>query len=321
MIFDKKIINKLAMIGQRASFGLVLYDLVSEIDDLLVLTADVSTSAGLDRFRKNFPNNYIDCGIAEQNMMNIAAGLASENFNVVTTSFAPFQTMRCLEQIKVNLGYMKNKVTMVGLASGLVLGPLGYTHCCIEDLSVIRSIPNINIISPSDTLETAKATIACLKNNQSSYIRLTGGANRPKIYEEDYEFQIGMPVSIIKGEDILIISNGQMVHNAKVAVNFLREQKIYPSLLNFHTLKPINEDYFLDIIKNYKLIFTVEEHSIIGGLFSTITETIAKNGINKKIIPFSLPDSYSKSGNYDYMISKFKLDSNSIAERIKNELR
>ena len=95
-------------------------------------------------------------------MMNIAAGLASENFNVVTTSFAPFQTMRCLEQIKVNLGYMKNKVTMVG-SGGLVLGPLGYTHCCIEDLSVIRSIPNINIISPSDTLETAKATIACLK--------------------------------------------------------------------------------------------------------------------------------------------------------------
>ena len=96
------------MIGSRATFGLVLYDLINEIPDLMVITADVSTSAGLDRFRKNFPKNYIDCGIAEQNMMNIAAGMASENFNVVTTSFAPFQTMRCLEQIKVNLGYMKN---------------------------------------------------------------------------------------------------------------------------------------------------------------------------------------------------------------------
>ena len=120
--------------------------------NFFVVTGDVSTSAGLDRFRKNYPDNFIDVGIAEQNLLGIAAGLASEGHNVFTTTFAPFQTMRCCEQIKVNLGYMKQKVCMVGLASGLVLGTLGYTHCCIEDIGVLRSIPNLNIISPANIL-------------------------------------------------------------------------------------------------------------------------------------------------------------------------
>ena len=117
----------------------------------MVLTCEVSTSAGLYRYRKTFPEKYLDLGIAEQNMIGVAAGLASENFKVITTTFAPFQTMRCCEQIKVNLGYMKQKVCMIGIASGLVLGNLGYTHCCIEDIGILRSIPNLTIISPADS--------------------------------------------------------------------------------------------------------------------------------------------------------------------------
>ena len=137
-------------IGSRATLGIAAIELAKEIDELMVLTCDVSTSAGLDRFRKTYPEKYLDLGIAEQNMIGVAAGLASENFNVVTTTFAPFQTMRCCEQIKVNLGYMSQKVCMVGIASGLALGTLGYTHCCIEDIGVLRSIPGIVIISPAD---------------------------------------------------------------------------------------------------------------------------------------------------------------------------
>ncbi len=321
MIFDHKTIKKFSMIGSRATFGLVVYDLISEIDDLIVLTADVSTSAGLDRFRKNYPNNYIDCGIAEQNMMNIAAGIASENFNVITTTFAPFQTMRCLEQIKVNLGYMKNKVTMVGLASGLVLGPLGFTHCCIEDLSVIKSIPNINVISPCDTLETAKSVIASLKTNNSTYIRLTGGSNSQIVYKEDYNFEIGKPNEIIQGDDICILANGPMVANCMNAAELLKEKNIYPSLYNIHTLKPLDENEIINIILNSKIIFTVEEHSINGGLFSSISEILCKNGIFKKIIPLSIPHNYITSGSYNYMIKKLKLDPQSIAERILNETK
>ena len=136
-------------IGPRATLGLVALDLAEKVDNLMVLTCDVSTSAGLDRFRKKYPDKYLDLGIAEQNLIGVAAGLASENYNVITTTFAPFQTLRCCEQIKVNLGYMNHKVCMVGIASGLVLGTLGYTHCSIEEIGVLRSIPGITIVSPA----------------------------------------------------------------------------------------------------------------------------------------------------------------------------
>ena len=166
-------------IGPRATFGTSALEFVKKYKNLMILTCDVSTSAGLDRFRKVYPDNYLDLGIAEQNMIGVAAGLSSEGYNVVTTTFAPFQVTRCCEQIKVNIGYMKQKISMVGIASGLVLGNLGYTHCCIEDIGILRSIPNIQIISPADSLETVKAFEACLNSKTSNYIRLTGGSNNP----------------------------------------------------------------------------------------------------------------------------------------------
>ena len=176
-------------IGARATLGMAALQLAEEMDNLMVLTCDVSTSAGLDRYRKTYPEKYLDLGIAEQNMIGVAAGLASEGFNVITTTFSPFQTMRCLEQIKVNLGYMKQKVCMVGIASGLALGTLGFTHCCIEDIGVLRSIPGLSIISPADSLETVKALEAAVKFNGPVYIRLTGSSNNPIIYKKDYKFR------------------------------------------------------------------------------------------------------------------------------------
>ena len=154
-------------IGQRATFGMAALELGSQVDDLIILTGDTSTSAGLQRFKSSYPDKFLDVGISEQNMIGIAAGLASEGNTIFTSTFAPFQTMRCCEQIKVNLGYMRHKVNMVGLASGVVLGTLGYTHCCIEDVSIMRSIPNITVISPADCFETLKATLACVKHKES----------------------------------------------------------------------------------------------------------------------------------------------------------
>ena len=162
MEINEKNIKMWSTIGSRATLGIAALELAKKIDDLMVLTCDVSTSAGLDRFKKTYPEKYLDLGIAEQNMIGVAAGLASEKFNVITTTFAPFQTMRCCEQIKVNLGYMKQKICMVGIASGLSLGTLGFTHCCIEDIGILRSIPGITIISPADSLETVKALEAAL---------------------------------------------------------------------------------------------------------------------------------------------------------------
>ena len=184
MKIDFNKIKMLSTIGSRASVGLHLLDVAKNNKNLMVLTSDVSTSAGLDRYRKKYTDQYLDVGIAEQNLIGVAAGLAAEGHDVITTTFAPFQTMRCCEQIKVNLGYMKHKVTMIGLASGLVLGNLGYTHCCIEDISALRAIPNISIISPCDSFETIKAIDAAIKNKQSTYIRITGGNNNPIIFKK-----------------------------------------------------------------------------------------------------------------------------------------
>ena len=167
MQINERNIKVWSTIGSRATFGIAALELAKEIDNMMVLTCDVSTSAGLDRYRKTFPKKYLDLGIAEQNMIGVAAGLASEGYNVVTTTFAPFQTIRCCEQIKVNLGYMKQKICMVGIASGLALGTLGYTHCCIEDVGILRSIPGITIISPADSFETVKALEASLKQTNS----------------------------------------------------------------------------------------------------------------------------------------------------------
>ena len=222
-IINDRNIKMWSTIGSRATFGIAALELAKK-RNLMMLTCDVSTSAGLDRYRKTFPEKYLDLGIAEQNMIGVASGLSSEGFNVVTTTFAPFQTIRCGEQIKVNIGYMKQKVCMVGIGSGLALGTLGYTHCCIEDIGVLRSIPEISIISPADSLETVKALDAAIKSDKSCYIRLTG-LNNPIVYEKDYKFEIGKSIKLREGKDLTIFCSGSMVSNSLLAAKILEQKK------------------------------------------------------------------------------------------------
>ena len=260
-------------IGSRATFGIGALDLAKKIDNLMVLTCDVSTSAGLDRFRKTFPDKYLDIGIAEQNMVGVAAGLASEGYSVITTTFAPFQTARCCEQIKVNAGYMKQKICMVGIASGLALGNLGFTHCCVEDIGILRSIPNIQIISPADSFETIKALNAAVGSNKSTYIRLTGSSNNPIVYNQDYNFEIGKSIKLRSGKDVSLFCSGTMVSACLDAIN-LEKLKISCSVINMHTIKPVDVEAIKDASVTSKLIVSVEEHNIIGGLGSAISEEL-----------------------------------------------
>mgnify|MGYP000318340701 CR=1 FL=1 len=302
-------------IGARATLGIAALELAKEIDNLMILTCDVSTSAGLDRFRKTYPEKYIDLGIAEQNMMGVAAGLASENFNVVTTTFAPFQTMRCCEQIKVNLGYMEQKICMVGIASGLALGTLGYTHCCIEDVGILRSIPGITIISPADSLETVKALEAAIKSESPSYLRLTGTSNNPIVYNKDYEYKIGKSITLREGKDITIFCAGAMVYQSLEAAKILESKKIYSKVVNMHTIKPIDK-IAIEEACNSKLIVSIEEHNVIGGLGSAIAEY--KSSLNKspKQLFLGIKDTYGKGGNYKFLQEKHRLTADKIVEDI-----
>ena len=317
MNINERNIKIWSTIGARATLGIAALELAKEIDNLMVLTCDVSTSAGLDRFRKTYPEKYLDLGIAEQNMIGVAAGLASENFNVITTTFAPFQTMRCCEQIKVNLGYMEQKICMVGIASGLALGTLGYTHCCIEDVGILRSIPGITIISPADSLETVKALEAAVKSETPSYLRLTGSSNNPIIYNKNYEFKIGKSITLREGKDITIFCAGAMVHKSLEVAKILESKNISSKVVNMHTIKPIDK-MAIEEACNSKLIVSVEEHNIIGGLGSAIAEYKSSLTKSPKQLFLGIKDTYSKGGNYKFLQEKHRLTSNKIVEDILN---
>ena len=320
MEVNEKNIKLWSTIGPRASLGLGILDLAKNNKELIVVTCDVSTSAGLDRFRKTLPEQYIDLGIAEQNMIGVSTGLASENFKVITTTFAPFQTMRCCEQIKVNLGYMQERVTMVGLASGLVLGNLGFTHCCIEDIGVLRSIPNLNIVSPSDSLETIKSVESSLNNKYSTYIRITGGTNNPIINKSDYKFEIGKSINLRKGDDVTIFSSGAILEECIIAAEKLKEKKISVEIINMHTIKPIDKEAILDSAYKKKLIVTVEEHNKIGGLGSAISEVLSSVRNSPKQLTLGVNDEYTKSGSYNYLKNFYRLTSEKIIEDIQKNL-
>ncbi len=317
----KSLARRWSMVGQRAAFGLAAVEIAKENQKFITLTADVSTSAGLERMKKNYPEQYLDVGIAEQNMMGIAAGFASEGFDVVTATFAPFQSMRCLEQIRVNLGYMGGKVTMVGLASGMVLGTLGNTHCCFEDIGVLRSIPNIAIVSPADCIEVGKALEAAVKYSHSVYIRLMGGANCPAIYQEDYSFAIGKAVTVKKAleneKDIVtIFASGTMVNEAINASILLEEKGICTEVLNMHTIKPIDIDAIKNACEKSRLIVTVEEHNVIGGLGTAVAEVMAGIRNTPELKVMGLKDAYGHGGDYKDLMTDALL----TAEQIKDEI-
>jgi len=320
MEINEKNIKMWSTIGSRATLGIAALELAKTIDDLMVLTCDVSTSAGLDRFKKTYPEKYLDLGIAEQNMIGVAAGLASEKFNVITTTFAPFQTMRCCEQIKVNLGYMKQKICMVGIASGLSLGTLGFTHCCIEDIGILRSIPGITIISPADSLETVKALEAAVKSNNSIYLRLTGSSNNPIVYKKDYKFEIGKSITLNEGKDVTIFCAGSMVYKSLEASKILEKENISCKVVNMHTVKPIDKKA-IEQSCDSKLIVSVEEHNIIGGLGSAIAEYKSSLSKSPKQLFLGVKDTYSKGGNYKFLQEKHRLTAEQIVEDILSNIK
>ena len=313
---QSKKIKLWSSLGMRASFGMIAMDLAEKYPELIITTSDVSTSAGLDRYKNKFPDQYVDVGIAEQNLIGVSTGLSSEGFKVISTTFSPFQTLRCAEQIKVNLGYMKQKICMVGLASGLVLGNLGFTHCSIEEIGVLRSIPNISIVVPSDPFELFKILQEAVYYKNSLYIRLTAGANTRIINSKDYKFKIGKSIEIMSGEDVAIISCGNILGNCVDAALSLKKNKISCSVINMHTIKPIDKKKIIEISKKFKLIITVEEHNIIGGLGSAVAEVLSGEISSSKLVRLGADDYYSSGGSYEYLKNIYGLSVQKIIRTI-----
>lgn len=308
-------------IGARPTYGMAMMELVKEREDLMILTADTSTSAGLDRFRKKYPDKFVDVGIAEQNMIGIAAGLADNGYNVFTSTFAPFQSIRCCEQIKVDLAYANIKVTMTGIASGLINGPLGNTHCCIEDVGILRSIPNLIILSPADGVGIVKAVFAAVECDKPVYIRLTGGEDNPIVYNNDIDFKIGKAIELEEGNDLTIFSTGTMVYYSLQAAKILRQNGISASVWDMHTIKPIDKAAIEKAVHKNKLIVTVEEHSVIGGLGSAVAECVSSYKNNPSQLAIGINDFFPKPGDYQFMLKQCGLTSEQIAEKISDTLK
>ncbi len=319
MEISSRNIKKWSSIGARPTLGLTLMELAEKNENLMVLTADVSTSAGLERYKRTYPEQFLDVGIAEQNMMGIASGLAKEGYQVVTTTFAPFQTMRCLEQIRVNQGYMKLPVVMVGLASGIYHSYLGNTHCCFEDAAIMRAIPNLSVVTPADGAEIVKSVVAATEYGKPVYIRLIERKGLPIVYQGDFEFSIGKANVLREGDDIAILANGTMASHALLVADSLMECGIACRVVDFHTVKPLDAA-MLDSLEEYKLIVTIEEHSVIGGLGSAVAEYMMQKRKKPLLKLFGIQDFYPHAGEYEQALRQCGLMPEQMAEKIRKEI-
>jgi len=320
MEITSKTARQWARLGPRGVYGQAILAIAPEHDNLMVMSADLASSSGLERFRTAHPEKFINAGIAEQNMVGVAAGLAKEGFNVFASSFSPFIAMRASEQIRMNLGYMELNVKAVAIGSGIGMGFLGNSHFGIEDVAVMRSIPNITVVSPADCAEVVKLVKAAANYKGPMYIRLTGSANCPIVYSDDYEFEIGKSITLNEGKDVTLIANGSMVYQSIKAAELLSEQGISASVINMHTIKPLDTEKLQYLVEQGKPIVTIEEHSKIGGLGSAVSEFLSPLGSGVKHLTIALPDAFIKTGAYDYMLKDQGLDAESVSQKIKSFL-
>lgn len=313
---DAKIWSRM---GARATYGMAITEMARQRGDFYVMSADLCQSSGLFKFREEFPDRFINSGIAEQNLIGVAAGLAKDGTCIFASSFSPFVTMRACEQVRMNMGYMQLNVKTVGLGSGLIMAQLGNSHYGIEDGSVMRVIPGITVENPADGVEIMKTVEALCDYPHPAYLRLTGGPGLPMVYEDDIDFQIGKAIQVREGKDIAIIACGTMVYYAKQAAEILAEKGIEASVIDMHTIKPL-DTAAVDAELGKKLIVTVEEATIVGGLGSAVAEHLAPKKEKPAQLMLGIKDTYPHAGTYQYLLENCRLTGPQIAEDIESAL-
>jgi len=304
-----------ARLGPRGTFGITLLSLAPEIENLLALSADLCNTSGLDRFRAAYPDRFFNAGIAEQNMLGMAAGLAKEGSRVFCTTFATFAAMRACEMVRLHMGYMGLDIKLVGLGAGFSMGMFGNTHYAVEDMAIMRAVPGLRVLSPADCASVAKATEAAARCDGPVYLRLTGVAGNPVVYSEEFDFEIGRAISVRQGRDIAIIATGSMVYESIVAARLLDARGIAASVIDMHTIKPL-DTAAIDSVMNTKLMVTVEEHSVIGGLGGAVAEYKSRVRHAPEQLFLGVDDRFSKAGSYKYMLQRHGLTGAKIADSI-----
>jgi len=303
----------------RDAFNTELNRLASEDENILLLTADIGFQV-FDEFRRNYPDRFYNVGVAETNMIGMATGLALSKKKPFVYTIIPFLTMRAFEQIRTDVCIMNQPVKIVGVGGGVAYGTLGPTHHSLVDLAILRTLPNMTVVTPCDPIETMLATRASIDHNGPIYIRL-GKNGEPIIHKNEYEFVIGKSVELLSGNDAVIISCGFVTNVALDTARSLSDDGINIGVLNMHTLKPIDTSAIIDIADKTNLILTVEEHNIIGGLGSAVAEVLSENGCNALHKRIGIRDNFCYGvGSQDFHLEKNGISVSNITQIIKKEL-
>lgn len=307
-------------LGQRGTaFAIAMPEIAAHVGNVKLLTADLSLLSGMDRFISAYPDKYLNVGIAEQNMIGIAAGLAMEGDCVFATTYASFIAVRSLEHIRQHLSHLQCNVKIIGSSAGVVAAKSGISHWATEDLAFMRVLPNLQVFSPADALETVKVMEYAACQREPMYIRLSGGLNCPIVYKEDYEFLPGRLVRLLLGDEIAIIATGLMVNEAIEAAGILAKQNISCSVYNMHTIKPLDKKGLKSIFQDYRMVVTVEEHNILGGMGSAVAEYKTQFCNMPKQIMIGFQDSFAEAGSQRYIWEQKGLTAEQIAKRIEEE--
>ena len=306
-------------IATRDSYGNALVELGKKNPDVVVLDADLAGATKTGTFKKAFPDRHIDCGIAEANMTGIAAGLSTCGKIPFVSSFAMFAAGRNFEQVRNSIGYPHLNVKIGATHAGITVGEDGASHQCLEDVALMRTIPGMTVIVPSDDIEAKAAVMAAAETEGPFYMRF-GRAAVPVINDRpDYKFEVGKAVVVKDGTDMVIFANGVCVAEALGAAEKLAADGINAAVVNVHTVKPIDQDTILEFAKKTNRVFTVEEHSVIGGLGSAVCDVLSEN-YPVKVKKIGVYDRFGKSGPAGALMKEFQLDAEGIYNQIKAAL-
>ena len=303
-------------IATRESYGNALAELGKEHEDIVVLDADLAAATKTGVFKKAFPERHLDCGIAECNMIGVAAGLAATGKVPFASSFAMFAAGRAFEQVRNSVGYPKLNVKIGATHAGISVGEDGATHQCNEDIALMRTIPGMVVINPSDDVEAKAAVKAAYEHQGPVYMRF-GRLAVPVINDnEDYKFELGKGVVLREGKDVAIIATGLPVANCLEAAEKLAAEGIDAKVINIHTIKPLDEELIVAAAKETGKVVTVEEHSVIGGLGSAVCDVLCEQAPTK-VLKIGVNDTFGESGPAVELVKKYGLDADSIYEKVK----
>ena len=305
-------------IATRESYGNALAELGKVNPDVVVFDADLAGATKTGVFKKAFPERHFDCGIAESNMVGLAAGIATTGKIPFVSSFAMFVAGRAFEQVRNSVGYPHLNIKIGATHAGISVGEDGATHQCNEDIALMRSIPGMVVINPCDDIEAKQAVFAAAEHVGPVYLRF-GRLAVPVVNGEDYKFEIGKGVTLKEGNKVTLIATGLMVARALDAAKELEEKGISTRVINIHTIKPIDRDIIIKAAKETDLIVTCEEHSVIGGLFSAVTEVTSLEA-PCKVVPVAVMDTFGKSGPAAELLDVFGLNAENIVKKVMENI-